>query len=421
MSSSPTEGRTGLRLAFATAALWVGLGLAHADAERAPTVRPEVGKPLQAAVELLKARKGKEALARLGEAETAPGRTAYETYLLDRVRGQAASAAGDALLAARSFEAAAASAACPAADRPPMLAAAAGQQYLAKDYAKAADLASRYVKEGGSDPAIRTLLVQSLYLGADYSRAERELVALLEAQDQAGKAATEDQLQLLASICLKQRDGNCYAQAMERLLATHPKQDYWLAAIHEVSAMPAFASRLNLDVARLKLYTRTLRTTAEYFEAAQLALQEGFPTEARDFLERGYAAGQLGTGPEADRHRRLRDMVAKAVAEDSRSPGDDISVLSASKDGTALLNAGFNQVLRGQADKGLPLMEQGLRKGGLKRPEDGKLHYGIALALAGRGGAAAQALHGIQGKDGTADLARLWAIAARRSSAGGSN
>jgi hypothetical protein len=174
-------------------------------------------------------------------------------------------------------------------------------------------------------------------------------------------------------------------------------------------------------VARLKLVTRSLRTTAEYFEAAQLALQEGFPTEARDFLERGYAAGLLGAGPEADRHRRLRDMVAEAVAEDSRSPGEDVAALSAAKDGTALLNAGFNQVLRGQADKGLPLMEQGLRKGGLKRPEDGKLRYGIALALAGRGTAAAQALHGIQGRDGTADLARLWAIAARRSPAGSSN
>jgi hypothetical protein len=122
-----------------------------------------------------------------------------------------------------------------------MLAAAAGQHYVARDYTKAADLATRYGKEGGSDPAIRTLLVQSLYLGTDYPRAGRELAALLEAQEQAGKAASEEQLQLWASICLKQRDGGCYAQAMERLLATHPKQDYWLSAIHEVASMPTFA------------------------------------------------------------------------------------------------------------------------------------------------------------------------------------
>jgi hypothetical protein len=419
MNNLPTERHVKPHISFRPRLIGIiilafAAGMADAEDTHPPSVRVEVGKPLQAAIELLKARKGKEALQRLKEAEVSSDRTPYETYLIDRVRGQAAAAAGEAALAARSFEAAAVSPAAPAADRLPMLAAAAGKAYAARDYPRVAELAGRYVKDGGTDAGVRTLQVQALYLVGDYPGAGRELTALLQVQEQGGRAATEEQLQLSTSICRKQHDSACYGHALERLLAAYPKPDYWLAAIHEVSTAPAFPSRLALDVARLKLYTQTLRTTAEYFEAAQLALQEGFPAEARDFIERGYSSGQLGSGPEADRHRRLRDMVAKALADDNRTLGQDDAAAAAGKDGTALFNTGFNYVLRGQVDKGVPMMEQALRKGGLKRPEDGKLRLGTALALAGRGAASAQILTSIPGKDSTAELARLWAIAARQ-------
>jgi hypothetical protein len=48
---------------------------------QAPTVRPEVGKPLQAAVDLLKARRAKEALAQAREAQAQSDKTPYESYL----------------------------------------------------------------------------------------------------------------------------------------------------------------------------------------------------------------------------------------------------------------------------------------------------------------------------------------------------
>ncbi len=385
------------------------------EGAKGQSVRPEIGKPLQAAIELLKARKGKETLQKLKEADAVADKTAYETYLIERVRGQAGAIAGESAMAARSLEAAANSAAAPAADRLTLLAGAAGQYYQAKDYAKCADLASRYLKDGGSDPALRTLYVQSLYLGNDLARAGKELSALIDSQEQGGKPASEEQLQLYSSICLKQHDTACYTVALEKLLTRYPKPDYWLTAIYELTKGSGFPARHALDVARLKLVTHTMRTTAEYFEAAQLSLQEGYPAEAKDIIDRGYAAGLLGTGAETDRHRRLRDMAAKAFAEDTKSLGQDDPAAAAAKDGNLLLNSGFNYVLRGKADKGLAMMEQGLHKGGLKRPEDGKLRLGIAQALAGHGQAAAQTLTTVHGTDGTAELARLWAVAARQS------
>ena len=83
-------------------------------AASAQGVRPEIGKPLQAAQELIRASKFKEALAKIREAEAAGGRTPQENYLIDSMRGSAASGAGDNATAIRSFEAVIASGKAPA-------------------------------------------------------------------------------------------------------------------------------------------------------------------------------------------------------------------------------------------------------------------------------------------------------------------
>ena len=73
-------------VAFAPAAMAQG---------KADAVRPEVGKPLQAAQGLVKQRKGREALAEVAKAEAVPNRTPYENFLIQQMRGSAAAAAGD--------------------------------------------------------------------------------------------------------------------------------------------------------------------------------------------------------------------------------------------------------------------------------------------------------------------------------------
>lgn len=374
------------------------------------TVRPEIGKPIQAALDLLKSRRGKEALARVQEADAVPNKTSYEAYLVERVRAQAAAAAGDAAGAARAFEATAASSAVSAGERLQFLAAAAGQHYLAKNYGKVAELGARYFRDGGTDKSIRTLYIQALYLGNDFATAGKELLRHIQAEEQAGKTPPEDQLQLLTNVYLKQRDNAAYANALEKLVAYYPKKDYWLAVVHSVGTRPGFSERLALDFARLKLATGTIRTATEYIEAAQLSIQSGLPAEAKKIIDQGYAAGLLGTGTDADRHRRLKDMAAKNLAEDAKSIGQDDAQIAAAKDGTALLNAGINYVLNGNNGKGLEMMEQGMRKGGLKHPDDARLHLGYAYHLAGQNQKAIQLFKTVHGGDGTAALAHLWII-----------
>ena len=380
------------------------------DQVKSATVRAEVGKPLQAAVALLKGRKAKAALAKIAEADAVKNKTPFEAYMVARLRAQAEAAAGDAAAAARDFEATAASPAAPAAERTQFLAVAAGQYYSARQYAKAVGLATRYFAAGGKDPAVRTIYVQALYLGNDFAQAAREILADVEGEQQAGKTPSEMELQMLANCYLKTNDKAGYAHTMEKLVAFHPKRDYWLSVVYSVTTRPGFSDRLTLDADRLKLATGTMRGAEDYMEAAQLALQAGFPMEAKKFVDAGYAAGLLGTGPDAARHQRLRALVQKNLAEDQRTLGQGDARVAADKDGTPLLNTGLNYVLHGRADKGLAMMAQGMRKGGFRHPDDARLRLGYAYQLAGQKQKAVQVFKTVRGADGAAALARLWVI-----------
>lgn len=71
---------------------------------------------------------------------------------------------------------------------------------------------------------------------------------------------------------------------------------------------------------------------------------------------------------------------------------------------------GYAHVTNAQVEKGAALIEQGIAKGNLKRPEDAKLHLGVAYLQAGNKDRARQVLRSVQGGEGAADLTRLWLI-----------
>jgi hypothetical protein len=391
----------------AAAALALALGAQAQDA-----VRPDVGRPLQQANELIRAGKYKEALNKVREADAVGGKSANESYMIERMRLAAASGAGDVETAARSFEAV--SARVSAGDRLKMIESLAGAYYRARDYNKAMHWGQRYYKEGGTSGSIRTLLIQSQYLAGDFAGAAKELRTETEQAERAGNAPGEDRLKLLVNATLKMNDTNGYVWALERLVTYYPKKEYWVDLLSRLQRKPNFSDRLALDTYRLSLATGSLNAANDYMEMAQLALQAGFPTEAKQVLDKGFAANVLGVGPAAERHKRLKDLVAKKVEEDKQNQAASIAEAQGAKDGTALVNAGMNLVFNGDKQKGLQLMQQGIAKGNLKREQDARLHLAVAQITAGETGKAQATLKTVGGNDGTADLARLWSLYAKR-------
>jgi hypothetical protein len=386
------------------AALW----LFAAPALAQESARPEVGKPLQAAQELLRTSRFKDALVKIREADSVGNKTAYETYLIERMRGSAASGSGDNETAIKSFEAVITSGKAPAADQLKMIEALAGSYYRAKNYATAIKWATRYSRDGGASASMRTLLIQAYFQSGDVTNAAKEAQADIQADVTAGRTPSEEKLLLLANCYLKQNNSTGYVTTIEKLLTYYPKKSLWADVISRLRKKSGFSDRLSLDVYRLQHATGSLASTADYMEMAQLALQAGLPTEAKKIVDEGYANGALGKGAEVERQQRLKALVDKRLAENQKA-GQDEAAANAAQDGNALVNLGFQ--LGGT--KGIALMEAGIKKGGLKYPEDAKLHLGILMIQAGQKAKAAQILKTVQGTDGARDLANLWVLFAR--------
>ncbi len=378
---------------------------------QAQNLRPEVGKPLQQASELLRAGKAKEALAKVREADGASGKSAQEQLMIDRMRGAAAQRAGDNATAAQAFESAFASGKLGAAEQMQVAESLAFAYSQLKDNAKAGQWVQKALALGSTSPQLKQLQTYLQGASGDYAAIARDAAAAVSAAEQAGKRPDEGDLLRLADA--QQRTNNAAGQSatLEKLLAHYPKKEYWAATLGRLPRKPGFSDRFSLDLMRLRLATGNLVKTEEYMEMAQLALQAGHAAEGKAIVEKGFAAGVLGSGAEAERHKRLRDLATKQDAEAKADLAKATAEATAAKDGNGLVQLGSALAAAGQADQGVTLIEQGIAKGNLKRPEDAKLRLGRAMMLAGKNKAKAQqVLRGVQGNDGAADIARLYAL-----------
>jgi hypothetical protein len=391
---------------WAVALLAAGLcSLAAAQA-----LRPEVAKPLHQAGELLKAGKSKEALAKVREADVVPNKTPAEQLTIDRMRGAAAQRAGDHATAIQAFEAVYASGKLSGPEQAQVAESLAYAYAQTKDMAKAQAWIAKAQAAGGNSAQLKQLQAYLQGQSGDYAAIARDAAAAVSTAEQAGQRPAEADLLRLADAY--QRSNNpAYNATLEKLLAYYPKKEYWAAYLARLPRKAGFADRYALDVMRLKLASGTMSKTEEFMEMAQLALQAGYPAEARKIVERGYAAGALGSGAEAERHKRLRDLALKQDAESSASIATRATEAAAAKEGNALVQAGYVYVTMGEADKGIALIEQGIAKGGLKRPEDAKLRLGMAQLQSAKAKAkSTPTLRSVQGSDGSADIARLWVL-----------
>ena len=379
---------------------------------QAEALRPEVGKPLQQASELLKAGKGKEALAKVREADGVAGKTAAEQLMIDRMKGSAAQRAGDNPAAIAAFEAVFPK--VTGTDAAQVAESLAFAYSAAKDWAKTGQWIQKAQSLGGNSAQLKQLQTYVQSQSGDFAAVAKDAGAAVAASEQAGKRPEEGDLLRLADA--QARTGNPAGQGatLEKLLFSYPKKEYWAIYLGRLQRKSGFSDRFSLDLMRLKLATGSLAKTDEFMEMSQLALQAGLPAEGKASVDKGFAAGALGNGAEAERHKRLRDMANKQEAEAKLSIATRAEAAAAAKEGNDLVQIGYAYATMGQADKGVTLIEQGIAKGNLKRPEDAKLKLGLAMLQSGKHKAkATQVLRGVQGNDGAADLGRLWALYAQ--------
>ncbi len=405
-------------VALGTAALVFGtahdgrIGFVQAQAQ-AETVRPEIGKPLKEASALIKAGKFKDALAKLQEAESVGGRTPVENYNIEGMRVAAASGAGDADSMVKGFEAMKASGRLSQAEQLRMIESIAGTFLRNKDNARALTWSQRYFKEGGTSATMKQVQTSAQFYSGDMAGIIKQTLEEISADEKAGRTPPQDKLNLLLTAASRQKDSANEALATEKLLNYYPRKELWAQTLGSLPQKKGFSDRFALDVYRLKLATGNMRSATDYMEMAQLAAQAGYPEEGKQVVDKGMAANVLGQGAEGARHKRLMDLMVKRTAEVKAALPAAESAAQDAKDGNALVSIGLGYALRGDASRGVKLIEQGIAKGSLKRPEDAKLYLGMAHALAGETAKAQASWRNVKGNDGVTDLAHLWSIQVR--------
>jgi tetratricopeptide (TPR) repeat protein len=244
----------------------------------------------------------------------------------------------------------------------------------------------------------------------DYGQVARDNAAKVQAAEGAGRRPDEDDLLRLADAYRHTNNKVGDLQVKEKLVLNYPSnKQYSSIYLADLPGKPGFSSRFSLDLLRLRLSSGNLTAAADYMEMGQLLLQAQLPAEAKVVLDKGYAAGVLGTGAEAARQQRLRDLVNKSATDAVASLAKRTADAKAVKTGDDLVAIGAEYASMGKYDEGIELIQQGISKDSLKRPEDAKLRLGVAMLQSGKGKAAAvKQLRTVQGTDGAPEVARLY-------------
>lgn len=386
------------------------IGAAQAQAK----VSAELGKHLTAVQGLLKGGKYKEALAKLRDAEGVANRSADENALIERMRFAGAQGAAEPDTMVRAYEALKAAGKLGGSENLQYLEAIAGTYGRINANAQALNWANRYFKEGGSSAAMKAIQTRAQFLSGDMGAVIKDTLAEISAAEKAGQAPSKEKLGLLMSAAEKAKDQNAYGLGVEKLLTYYPSKEVWAAAISGIQQKKGFSDRLVLDVFRLRLATGNMRGEPDYMDMSQTAAQAGFADEGMKVVEAGYAAGVLGQGKDADRHKRLKDFMTKRVAAVKDAHAAAVAAAKEVKsDGNALIPLGLAQAQRGDVKGGIALIEEGIAKGNLKREDDAKLYLGLAHFMGGETAKAQAAWRGIKGSDGVGEIARLWLIHSR--------
>lgn len=384
------------------------LSAPHA-AVAADMLSAKVGKPLQAAQKALASKDYTKAMKEVDDADAVKGKSDYETYTIAQMRAAVAAQSGDTDAAIKAYDVLIASSRTPASAKKQMLMAEATMAYQAKDYAKATPLIEKYLKAGGNDPKMQTLLVQSYYMQKDYKNAAKILQQQVNDELKAKKVPAENQLQFLVNCYREMKDQTNETHTFVLLAKYYSKPQYWAALIHNLAANEKLPSSLQLNLLRLRARTGTLKDASDYMDMAERAMEGNMPQLAVNLLNEGYAKGVLGKDAGAAREAKLKAMAVKRAAALKETLSAEADKAAQDPGAGPSLTIGYDLVLAGETQKGLALMKDGLGKHP-RFPDLALLEDGMAEMDAGDTKDAAATFEQVKGDDGAEDLAELWEL-----------
>ena len=368
-----------------------------------PKIGAKIAKPLRAAQEAIQAKNWDAATASLAEAAAVEPKSPYEAFMVDELGWFVQIQKKDYAGALTSLKAAVNSGFVPEADLPRRYKAMAQLSYELKDNAKAIEYGKKSLEldPGSADTAM--IVAHAMYLSDDFAGARAFVDARL-----ATTTKPDEQLLLIglrSNYELNDRAGTM--RALEALVRNYPAPKYWTDLLNN----QLYETKSDRDLRalyRLMSDVNTMSKPEEYSEMATTLMAGGFPSEAKQVLERGLAANVFKGDVQARAQADLARARSGADADQRELPGAD-AALAAAKSGNEMVALGKLFFSVGDYAKAEDAFSKGLAKGGVSDTDDANALLGIALSRSGKGADAIEAFNRIRDPK-LGEVAKLWKL-----------
>jgi tetratricopeptide (TPR) repeat protein len=371
------------------------------------TLRAEVQKHLQSAQDALKAGQAEQALTMAKQALTPAQLTGFELTWIHRVLGAAAFTAKDVDQAAQSFTYLVTQSGLTASEKRPYLERLIGLSQQKKDHPRVVQWSRQYLTEGGANPMVRSVLVQTLSHLNAHEDLVREVQVQLQLDAAEKRKPNEAFLRLMAVSQRELKRIPDYEATLWRLLENYPSQEYWREIIERQAQKDNVNPRLELDFYRLLEETDNLKGADEYVEMAQLAIKSGMPAEALRVLNTGFEKAVFAQGPDGAEQGKLKAQAQLQAEKDSKALEPLEKLAKSGNEFAALADAYLS---KRQWARAVVFYDKALSMGGLRRPAEVQLHSGMALIKSGDSEKAQKVLAQIHDDPTALVLAKLWRL-----------
>jgi len=264
--------------------------------------------------------------------------------------------------------------------------------------------AQAYADQMGSNktPQIRLVIAGGYQKAKKYKEAIEEVQPLLQSG-----TPSEPLLLFLQATYNEMGDAAKRRESLEMLVANYPKPQYWHDVLLLTRNDRGLSDDQKLDILRLRLAVGDLKTDADYYDLAQMALLVGYPNEAKGVLDKGTTAKVLS----GERAGRMVKMATDNSAKDAALQADLQG--KAASDANAGLKLGMLLWSYGKYPEAETAVRNAM-KGKLADPEAAKVALGHVLFSAGKKPDAVNAFNSVAKNSKWSSVARLWSIYARR-------
>ncbi|MGE0188754.1 MAG: tetratricopeptide repeat protein [Steroidobacteraceae bacterium] len=403
-------------------------------------VSTKLGKPLTEAQEAGQNKQWDQALVKLREADAFAEKTAFDQFKINEMYAWVYVSQKKYGQAAEVYEKMLDSGFLSAAQTDQYTKQIAQMYMQVKNNGKAMEYLQRWLKSHPGDADMTAILGQLQYQSGQLRPAMDTLSDLVRSTERAGGRPKEDWLKLMYGIGYKldqDRDnarpdrkgggdggdggdghrrgegrsglGERTLDVVEKLVRYYPSPAYWEALLAGLK-QEQMPDPLRFQLDRLMLSVGTMKTPDEFIDLAQLAKNFGYPGEGLSALELGFSKGILGTGPGKDREERLKAVIAKDAETDKAS----LAALDkkARESSTGHDDAILGEVYMGygQYSQAIEALERGIKKGGLKKPDEAQVALGIAYLRSNQADKARNAFSKVPNKSPLGRISDLWAL-----------